>query len=226
MGIFEIFDEEPDPQGDVSATLGDVLKTSADAANANLRVAMPATVVKYNKDKQLVDVQPEFKRKYSDGAETKMPILYSVPVAFPRSGSAFIALPIKKGDHVMLIMMDRSIDIWKTSGGEMLPGDSRNHDLSDAVAYPGMYPFSKAVKLANSDDIIIGNSSSGGKLEIRIKPNNHIQIFNNGQELIKVLNDFVSVVREAVVYTSTGAQKLRHSDFEEVQTKLKTFLEG
>jgi len=64
----------------------------------------------------------------------------------------------------------------------------------------------------------------GNKLEIRIKKNGKIQIFNQGEELINVINDFITTVRQAVVYTSTGAQKLRHLNFSPVQKRLKTFL--
>jgi hypothetical protein len=218
------FDPKPDPQGKTTPTLSNVFSEATKSMGQNMRVACPAIVVKYFKDDQKVDVRLCFKKKYKTDTVVQGPMIYSVPVAFPRSGSAIIAMPLKKDDYVMLVFQDRSIEKWVTDGGEVDPADKRMHDISDAVAYPGLYPYSKKKKIANDTDIILMNESDGSKLEIRVKPNGKIQILNKENELISLIDDLMTAVREAYVYTSTGPQHLRHHLFAQIQSKIKTFV--
>lgn len=219
-------EEEEKPQNEAPPTLTEVINQSMKAASMGMRVSCPAKVIKYDKDKQTVDVKLAFKTKGTDGKFKDAPILYSVPVAFPRANSAMIAMPISKDDNVNLVFSDRSLEKWKQNGsGDIENDDDRAHDLSDAIAYVGMYSEDKALPLNNSDDIIIKNDKEKNGVEIRVKKNGHIQIMNNGEELLAVIDDMLRTIREAVVYTSTGAQKLRHTNFAPVQKRLRTFLE-
>lgn len=219
-------EETEKPQNEAPPTLTEVINQSLKAASMGMKVSCPAKVLKYDKDKQTVDVQVAFKTKGTDGKFKDAPVIYSVPVAFPRANSSMIAMPIGKGDNVNLVFSDRSLEKWKQSGdGGIENDDDRAHDLSDAIAYPGMYSEDKALPLNNSDDVIIKNDKEKNGMEIRIKKNGHIQILNNGEELITVLDDMLRTIRESVVYTSTGAQRLRHTNFAPVQRRLRTFLE-
>ena len=217
--------EEENPQNEASPSMSEVLQQAISSQLYEMKVAMPAEVIKYDKDKQKVDVQPLLKKKYNDGSLQDQPKVYNVPVVFPRAGDAFISMPIKAGHNVLLIFIDRSIDKWLSNGGKLDPEDTRKHSISDAVALPGLYPFNNTVKINNADDIIIKNTKDSGKTEIRVKNNGHLQVINQTTELIKTLDEWMSAMREAVVYTSTGAQQLRHAKFSSIQTKLKTFLE-
>ncbi len=227
MTIADFINEKREPQKEATPTLAKTIKQSNEAAALNLKVAMPGEVIKYDRKKMLADVQPQFNRKYKDGSVVEMPIIYNVPVAHPRAGTAYIHMPIKKGDNVLLVFADRSMEKWLTSGGKVDPEDVRNHHIADAIAYPGLYPFNNNVPVSNGDDIIMRNDGpGGGKCEVRVKGNNHYQVVNNkGNELVDVLSEILKTIREAVVYTSSGAQKLRHSNFVNVHAKLKTFLE-
>lgn len=216
--------EKRSPQDSATPTLSEVLKEAMEGHTAGIHVALPAEVLKYDKDKQTVDVQPQLKKKYNDGKTAERPAIYNVPVVFPRAGKAFIAMPIKKGHNVLLIFIDRSMDKWKTNGGKVDPDDTRKHHATDAVAIPGLYPFSDPVGIHNDDDIIVKNEG-GNFVEFRIKKNGHLQVINKTDELIKVLSDLIQDIREARVYTSTGRQRLRHKNFEKDHKRLKTFLE-
>lgn len=220
------FTEEDAPQSEATPSFSHVLESAINAKLDDVRTTMPAKVIKYDHEKQLVDVQPLFKKKYaaSDTA-VSMPIIYNVPVAFPRAGGSFMSMPIEKDHYVMIHFADRSMEKWLSSGGEVDPEDQRRHHPSDAIAVPGLYPFSDPAPVANATDIIQKNKGENNHLELRFKKNGHIQIMNRTDELIKVLNDTLTVIREAVIYTSTGRQQLRHWRFNEVQERLKTFLE-
>lgn len=218
------FKETKNPQDKASPSLSQVLKEFQSNQNQNMRVSCPAQIIKYDKDKQVCDVRPCFKRKYKDESVVQSPIIYNVPVAFPRSGSSIISMPLKKNDYVMLVFQDRSIEKWMSSGGEIETADTRTHHISDAVAYPGFYPNNAKKNIANATDIIILNDESDNKLEIRVKPNGKIQILNNSYDLVAVLDDCMKVIRAAVVYTCNGPKKLRHAEFSSVHNKLKTFV--
>lgn len=151
-------------------TLAEVIRRGMDARIADIHVALPGRVESYDVATQKANVQPLLKRVIAseDGEEVlRMPVINDVPVIFPRGGGFFLSFPIQAGDHVLLIMNERSIDKWVVNdGGEVNPDDLRMHDLSDAVAYPGFYPFTKSVDDAHASNLVIGKD--GGK-QIHVK---------------------------------------------------------
>ena len=220
----EFLQEEDNDQDQATPTHAQVLKAMRESVFAGLCVSMPAEVVgiKNYKKKQMIDVQPFFKKKYPDGEIKDPPVIYNVPVANPRAGNAWIAMPLKVGHSVTLFFSDRSLEKWLSSGKRQYPGDTRKHHISDAIAYPGVYSFSSSVTLPNVDDIIIHND----KTQVNVKPNGHIEISNPTDELVKVLNDMLTILREAVVMTgSNGPQKLRHWKFSALKKRLASFQE-
>ena len=129
--------------------------------------AIPAFVVSYNAQKQTVDVQVPFVDYYeqagTDEPQTHAwPELPDVPVIFPRGGDWSISWPLKKGDNVLLVFSQRSIDDWYITNGQgsVSPQDLRAHDISDAFAIPGPPTDQTALNAdaANSDDLIIRHS--------------------------------------------------------------------
>ncbi len=204
-------------------TLPEAIKAGIQAAMSEARFCLPGRVKSYDKKTQKCSVQPDFKRDYA-GKVVAMPMIYNVPVAWPRSGDAWIHFPLKKDDRVTLIFCDRSIEKWLANGEINNPDDKRMHHLSDAFAFPGGYPFNDPASVNNGDDIIIMNGKSN---EWRIKKNGHFQILNSKNEFVKVIYDMLTTIRAAVVYAGdAGAQPLRHYKFSEIQNRLKTFLEG
>ncbi len=158
-------------------------------------------------------IQP-IKNKYKDGSAEEPGVIYNVPVAWHRAGDAFIVLPLKPGHLVTLIFSDKSLEKWLNSGGVVDPEDTRSHHVSDAVAIPGGYPFSDPLAINNDDDIIISNGTGAGRTEMRIKPNGHLQVINQNNELIKVLAEWL---RHDIAGSHQGLLR--------TERKLKTFLQ-
>lgn len=202
-------EEEEDQQNEVTPTpeeaIGEAMRQNA----LEMRVSCPGTVIRYDHKKQLVDVRPDFKRKYQDGVVADAPIIYNVPVKHPRAGVAYIHMPLKPGHKVELTFSDRSLDKWLSNGEAADPEDTRSHHISDATAYPGCYPFSDAADVNNGNDLIVKNDN----IEFRIKPNGRLQILNQGQELIRVIEDWMSRHLAG-----------DHSGLYRVRTRLRTFL--
>lgn len=205
----------------VTQSQPNVIKTALTSLEEKIHVAMPARIESYDYKTQKAVVKPLFRRKFRDGKEVSLPVIHNVPVACPRAGKAFIHMPLKRGDKVLLIFADRSLDKWLSTGGDIEPADARMHDLSDAVAYPGLYPFNDTANVTNGDDIVIRN----GNTIMHIKANNHLQVINGTTELIKTMCDFIRAVREAWTPTCGGPQRLRHHRFAELERRFKSFLE-
>lgn len=171
--------------------LGEVMKAAARIRAAGLRVAQPARVERYNPETQLVDVQPLIKEAYEDEDGQRrvelLPVITNVPVVFPGSGGFRITFPVAKGDTVLLIHTDRSLDAWMLHGGEVDPRDDRTHDLTDAVAMVGFHHS--------------GNPWTGVST-------NHLTLGADGGAQIHVKADAVHVGAETAVDAAALASKV------------------
>ena len=151
---------------------GQVLKDAIRAALLGVNTAIPGKVVSVNVAAGKCDVQPVIRRKFASGEVVELPVITNVPIAQLRAGKAFVSVPLHVGDYVLLIFSQRSIDLWLTSGGSVDPKDPRSHALSDAIAYPGVYPFSDPPTGASAEDLIVKNDQA----TITVKPSGEVKI--------------------------------------------------
>ncbi len=134
---------------DDDRTFGDpseILARIFDMELADVHVCKLGKVTSYNATTQRADVQPLYKAIVNDdlGERTETPaVLSNVPVVRWGCGAISISLPIAKGDFVLLVFADHSLDRVATSKDGMVdpvatrdPGAARNHHLSDAIAIP------------------------------------------------------------------------------------------
>lgn len=161
---------------DRSPTLANVLKRALDSRLYGMRVSIPARVERYDAAKRSVDVKPLVRDTVNVGTEDEqsvsVPVISNVPVVFPGAGGFGVTFPIARGDTVLLVFADRSLDKWLSSGGEVDPVDVRSHHLSDAIAIPGLHSFSTVVE-AHSEDLVVGID---GGAQIHLKPNGEVHI--------------------------------------------------
>lgn len=141
-------------------TFEQVLTTAIESKLIDLHTAMPGVVESYDPTKQTISVVPALKRKYESGEVVTRPLINNVPVCFPRGGSFSITHPLKKGDSVLLVISERSLDVWKKNGGTVDPNDPRKFNLTDAFAIPGGYPQTNVVAGATADKIRILNKDT------------------------------------------------------------------
>lgn len=125
---------------------------------ANLRVAMPGIVTKFDAENQTVDVKPAIKAKVNTVDSVKLvdyPVIYDAPIVVPFAHTAglLLTVPIQVGDAGLLVIADKAIDNYMQSGGAEPTGGGnfdatimpRSHDLSDAIFIPGIVPNPQAV---------------------------------------------------------------------------------
>lgn len=156
-------------------TLPDVFEKILGSFELDLHTALPARVEAYDNSNQTVDVQPGIQEILTTDAGEPVPfdppILYDVPVAFPRAGDYFISFPLSAGDFVLLVFCERPLDQWRELGDgsrkAVPPGLRSLHDFNGAVAIPGIYP--SGLKLTETANTTMVMGQQGGQ-QIKIRP--------------------------------------------------------
>lgn len=179
----------------------DIFRNSVWSVLNTIHTAMPGIVEAYDPATNKATIQPALNKAYETGP-VPMPIMENVPVMF-QSGSNFsINFPINVGDYVLLVFCERSIDLWKSVGGQVTPDDPRKFHLSDAVAIPGLMPFTGDFSKNNGTDFII--SFAGSTIRIKsdgsvvIETASTVAIGTQTNELLKIISDLLSSLSNSV----------------------------
>jgi len=148
--------------------------------------------------------QPLVKVLLKDGRERDMPVSQDTPVMFPSTNNSIISYPINKGDTVLLVYSQRSIDVWLASKDTRTvnPDDFSLHDASDAIAIPGLFSFPRAINdpskhtLTHSTDslVIKHNVGSAAENQVALESDGSIVISSgSGTKLTLNLDGTVSL---------------------------------
>lgn len=129
---------------------------AARGAVAAINVALPATIVSYDRttQKAVIRIVPCRRRRGGAGEVEvyRPPEIPGVPVLFPGGGDLSITWPLAAGASGLAVFVDRSMDEWLSEGGvESEPQDPRRFDITDAVFIPGLRSFAEAVPAAGTD---------------------------------------------------------------------------
>tara|TARA_R110000823_G_scaffold261418_10_gene382198 strand:- start:4956 stop:5714 length:759 start_codon:yes stop_codon:yes gene_type:complete len=177
-----------------------------------LNVSIPAVIETYNPSTQkcvctpLVNHNRTALAEVGNGTSVPYPTIVDVPVIFPASNLSCITFPLNKGDTVLLVFSQRSLDNWlsTTEATQINPQDTRRHDLSDAVAIPGLFSFPRAPNdplkhtlIHDTDDLVIThNLNTSNENEVRLKADGSIRM-SAGANTKLTLNLDGSVVLDA-----------------------------
>jgi hypothetical protein len=144
-----------DPTTGLEALLDDAM---ADAAR-RLNVSNLAIVEAYDAAAGTVRAQPVVRLPYIDEAgkrgTKRAPVVPAARVLWPAGGGLSLTFPLRRGDHVLLIYLDRSIAAWALTGREGDPEHDDAHDPAEAVAIPCCRP--QPANWANSASIGVHN---------------------------------------------------------------------
>lgn len=184
-------------------TLSEVVKEAILSSRVTLHTALPGQVEKFDKSTGRADIQPLIKKKYKDGTEVNLPVITSVPVGFQRTQNASISFPLVAGDTGLIIFSERSMDKWLVSGGVVLPDDTRKHNLSDGIFYPGLYPFNDPDPNAEDDAMVLRIGST----KFRLQDDGKMQFLGtDAEELVKILSELTTACEAILTNTMIGAQ--------------------
>ena len=85
------------------------------------RTTFPATVLKVDYDKSLVDVKPNIRFRYEQSSddEFEIPMILEVPIIFSsaKRGDARLTFPVKEGDVGLVHCSDRHTENFLASDG-------------------------------------------------------------------------------------------------------------
>jgi hypothetical protein len=176
-----------------------------ETALAEANTAEPARIVSYNPATNRAIVRASMPKRMADGSVLDAPQIYEVPVVWPVSsgggaGGAILSFPVKPGDGVMLIYQQRSLDGW-SSGNDAAPDDPRHHDISDAVAIPGL---SASGVSPNPTDVEL----RFGQSRMVIQPDASVHVETPGGTVDLTTTEAVMRVGATTVHIVGGAIKL------------------
>lgn len=200
-------------------TLSDAVGSAIDYKLANVNTALPAQIVSYDYVKRMASVQPVLNKVYTDGTIQQMPIVSNVPVVFPGNNVFNFTFPVLVGDYCLLVCSQRSLDDWIYQGGIVSPTDPRKFSLSDAIAIPGLMPFSTSSAADNNTDFILAfkgteiRINSNGDLNIQssanlnlssaqsitIKTGTTVAIGTNTNELLDIISQLMQALQATIV---------------------------
>jgi hypothetical protein len=186
-------------------TMATALNQSVWSILSGVHTCLPGRVEKYDVSQSLAEVKPMLRRKYVDDTVEEMPVIANVPVVWMRTSKAAIHLPLSSGDYVLLLFAERSLDAWLSEGGEVTPTDRRKFALADAIAIPGLFPFSDASPVDNNDDVTIQTENAA----VRIEPDGTIHLtgkaFKLGETTKALVNDSFQSVFDNHIHNFTAA---------------------
>ena len=185
-------------------TMTDAIRLAILYQLTNIHTALPGAIISYDYTKQKASIQPLLNKVWADGTTTPVPVLENVPVIFPRAGGASLTFPVAEGDTCLLLFMERSIDNWLMTGGQVDPNDPRKFDLSDAVALMGLSPFSQNSLSDNNDDLLLTYNGSS----FRIKKNGDVVIETSsklalGTSVVELLQQISDTLAGIAAITTT-----------------------
>lgn len=141
-----------------------------------IQTVHPGRIVEYNPKTQEADVELNVIRNYVNGKPLKLPIVASVPVIHPRTTTSMIKLPVSIGDSVLLMFSKSSLDSFLATGSSAVYSSGSQFLLKDAIAIPGLFPFSQPNNSGAPDDLEIINKTQ----KIVIKASGDIELGTTG----------------------------------------------
>lgn len=183
-------------------TLTLVINSLIDKRLLDLHTAIPGIIESYNPENKTASVIPAIKRKFRDDRPNiELNQITDVPVAFLQTNNFIFSVPLTKGDEVLLIFSERSMDKWLKSGKTIDPENARKFDLSDAVAIPVLKPIGTG-KQADPSNALIEHGTS----TIKLSPNGTFAITNGEEELISLLQELADACAAIITNTQIGPQ--------------------
>lgn len=105
-----------------------------------------------------------------------IPTISNIPFVVPwgKTAGLLLSVPVNVGDDVLLLFADRSIDNWQSTGKMAAPAEDtipRTHDLTDAIAIPGIFNNVTAKQVVGYDNQAIELRDTSNKVSIKVTKN-------------------------------------------------------
>lgn len=145
--------------------------TLIDKIFSTLRVCIPGIIKEFDAETQTAKVQvairEHVRQENMEYQWTEIPELLDVPVVFPRGGGYVLTFPIKKDDECLVVFSDMCIDAWFSLGKVQNQIEKRRHDLSDAIAIPGLWSQPKKLKDYSTKHVELRNENRSEYIRLK-----------------------------------------------------------
>lgn len=146
--------------------LADVIREAVESLSLRMHTSLPGVIKEWDPSTQCASVQPAVQTSVRDLAgrhifET-LPLIYDVPVMFPRTLAGYITFPIQVGDTGLLVFPELDPAQWRYADPSAAPrsaGDQRRHDISGAVFLPGLYQQAYAIDDFDGTAVVISSET-------------------------------------------------------------------
>lgn len=192
----------------------EALDALIDARLRDSRFAMKAVAGAYDPATQTGSVTPKLTMTVGSKTVTA-PALDKIPVVMPRGGGYGIHLPIKSGDALTLLALDRPQTAFLESGGDASLAQGRVHDINNVIALPGGYPDGspmtgvgddagffgsidgkRGFKSSDDGSVAMKGGPSGGD-KFKITAGGKIDLVGeNGDSVIQIIRDALVLIRD------------------------------
>lgn len=173
----------------------DVVAQKTEEERGDIWTSLPGRIKSFDPATQTATVEVMYKPRHN-GEAKPMPELVEVPVVFPRGGGGAVTFPVKAGDGVQVQFQARDMSNWYGKGDAHEAPSARMHDLSDAVAIPGLEPSTR--KLANFNNEHIQLRSEDGTNAFSFDPaSGKFKMTGSGgeEDLFIILKEFMQVMQ-------------------------------
>jgi len=143
----------------MSQTIADTITTVIKREIRKINTAVPGTIETYDNVTRKASVNIDINITLEDGTILESPIITNVPVVFQSSSGVSITFPLKRGDGVLLIFSQNSLERWCNTAGEVAETDPRKFAISDGIAIPGLFDF-KTVTEGSAEGLKINSDES------------------------------------------------------------------
>lgn len=154
----------------------EALRVLIDRILMGVHTTQPGIVkaLKASGDLLVCDIQPAIRQKETKNGvveDVNAALLENVPLVLPYAQNLglSVTLPIGINDEVMVHFAERSLDVWQEFGGIQSVEEKtvpRHHDLSDAIAVPGIISKPYTIQEYSTDSIEIRNEDATVAVEV------------------------------------------------------------
>lgn len=145
----------------MGAALAEILKKYQQTLDGML----PASVVQYDRNKNIATIQPMIMFKSTNGEQIERAPVAEIPVLAFGGGGFFINFPLKKGDLGWILASDRDISLFIQDLANAAPNTARLSTFSDGLFIPDVFR-NYTVDGEDADNMVISSVDASMRIAI------------------------------------------------------------
>lgn len=173
-------------------------------------------------------VNVEIMQLFESSDENYIPtILPDVPLMYYGCKNGGITPPDPTGQYVLLVVNDRNIDNFLTTGERYLPANGRMHSYADCVALLTLNSYIDEPVMYDENALTLYNGTQFAKIfndSIELYAEK-IKLYNSQTTLLTLINMLIDTIKDLTTVGTSAAQAI-DSTSKQALEDLKTQFEG